>query len=80
MHKIQEMLQKHKITEINGTDSVIFDGHATIQMLPGPQQMGKVCRNMAYQFLDHILTSATITSFKPDCQIHIVFDKYEIIA
>ena len=65
------MLLKDKITEINGADLVIFDGHNT-DMLPGPPQMGKVVfRNMAYQFLNHIVTSATRISSKPDCQIYI---------
>ena len=32
MHKLEEMLLKAKIIETNGADSVIFDGHATIQI------------------------------------------------
>ena len=31
-HKLEEMLLKDKITEINGADLVIFDGHATKQI------------------------------------------------
>ena len=79
MHNLEELVPGEKITTIQRSDVVIFNGHASIQMLGVPNTVEKVTfKNIAQRFLAYILhTSSTITASNTLVQqVHIVFDKY----
>ena len=75
MQKLEELVPGEKITSVQIVDAVIFDGHAIVQMLPGPSGTGLVTfRDMADNFLRHILLVSDLHGAQ---QIHIAFDRYD---
>ena len=77
MHKLEELIPGDKVTAIPSCDAVVFDGHASIQMLGAPTSLGKISfKDMAGRFISHILHSSTTTSATHVKQVHVVFDKY----
>ena len=42
MHKLEELIPGDKVTAIPSCDAVVFDGHASIQMLGAPTSLGKI--------------------------------------
>ena len=76
MHKLEDLLPGDKLTSVKGSEAMIFDGHAIIQMLPGPSLKEKVTfKDMAVNFLDYILHSSA--QHGTIHQIHVVFDRYD---
>jgi hypothetical protein len=77
MHKLEELVPGDKITTIQRCDALLFDGHASIQMLSGTATLGPMCfRDMAERFIGHIMHLSNITPSTDVKQIHIIFDKY----
>ena len=71
LHKLEDLLAGEKITEVQ-SGAVIYDGHAIIQMIPGPSTE-KTFWGMAKIFTAHILSRDLS---KNATQIHVVFDRY----
>ena len=42
MHKLEELIPGDKVTAIPSCDAVVFDGHASIQMLGAPTSLGNI--------------------------------------
>jgi len=55
MHNLESLLPDGSKTNINNADAVIYDGHATIQVLnPPPLVQTVIFRHMADNFTTHI--------------------------
>jgi len=72
MHKLESLIPGDKITAVNNVDSIIFDGHAVIQMMPQPTHM-MTFNELANVFMRYIINSSKAVG---STQTHIVFDQY----
>ena len=72
LKKFEQVLPNEVILKLHNIDAIVFDAHAAIQLLPGPDKNEpKTCKSMAQDFINYILRQSN------GCQqIHIVFDKY----
>jgi hypothetical protein len=77
MHKLEELIPGDKVTYIQRCDAVVFDGHASMQMLRAPTTLGKTSfKEMTGCFIGHVLHSSSTTSASDVQKVHIVFDRY----
>ena len=69
LHKLEDLLTEEPQDNVKA-DCRIYDGHAVIQMLPGPSGVATY-QDMAGRFFGYILNSS-----RGALVMHIVFDKY----
>ncbi len=75
IHKLDGLIPGDKIISIPSCDAIIYDGHASIQML----DVARTCinfQNMAHNFMTYIFNHSRSVSAENATQIHVVFDKY----
>ena len=77
MTKLEDLIPGEKITSINETDAIIFEGHAVIQMLGSPTSKAGMLtfRDMANNFLRYILCKSEVHGTVQE--IHVAFDRYD---
>ena len=79
MHKLETLNSLPSSTEckVPDADCMIFDGHFVIQMLPFlAPSMGNTYCDMASNYFEYILKSASSVSSGHINQIHVAFDRY----
>ena len=78
MHKLEGLMPNDKITSIDSCDAIVYDGHASIQMLgtSSTTSVKNTFDDMAQYFTRYIFQHSRSISSEEIQQIHIIFDKY----
>ena len=79
MHKLEDLLPEHlqELKTVTNIDTVIYDGHAEIQAMPGPTSASNTFQQMGNGYLKAIFSKTEKQISKRCTQYHIVFDKYQ---
>ena len=75
---LEGLTESEKVLCIQSCDTIIYDGHACIQMMDVPQMSGTVMfEDMARQFFDCILNKSKHSNDGSSVtKLHVVFDRY----